>query len=258
MAAINDVLVPPDAAILEPRRRLVSRLAVGFAAGFVLTLALAAAALLAYDARHDGRILDGVRVGGVELSGLDREQAAAALGTAFGAYSTGRLVVHTSSGDVTVPFAAVGRAPDVSAMVDEAMRTGRTGSVLERAVAEARLAVDGTDIAPRVVLDRASLESRVRSAVATLGRPAADSRILVTAQAFYAIPALTGRTFDADAAAAAAVAVLERTDAPTEVVVEAPGSDVPPAHGDTEALAATTATSGRKRLPPLPTMYSAT
>ncbi len=85
--------------------RLVARLAVGFVAGFVLTLALAAAGLLAYDARHEGRILDGVRVGGVDLSGLDREQAAAALGSAFGAYSTGRVVVHTTSGDVTVPFA---------------------------------------------------------------------------------------------------------------------------------------------------------
>ena len=241
MAAINDVLVPPDAAILAPRRRLASRLAAGFVAGFVLTLALAAAGLLAYDARHEGLILNGVRVGGVDLSGLDRERAAAALGTAFGAYSTGRVVVNTTSGDVTVPFAEIGRAPDLSAMVDEALRTGRSGSVLERAVAEVRLAIDGTDIAPRVLFDRAALESRVRTAVATLRRPAADSRILMTGQAFYAIPALAGRTFDADAAVAAAVPILERPDAPAEVVVEAPGSDVPPAHGDAEALAATTA-----------------
>ncbi len=121
------------------------------------------------------------------------------------------------------------------------MRTGRTGSVLERAVAAARLAIDGTDIPPRVVLDRAALESQVRSAVATLARPAADSRILVTDHGFYAIAALAGRTFDADAAVAAALPILERTDAPADVVVEAPGSDVPPAHGDTEALAATAA-----------------
>ena len=242
MAAINDVLVPPDAAVLAPRRRLVPRLAVGFVAGFVLTLALAAAGLLAYDARHQGRILDGVRVGGVELSGLDREQAAAALGSAFGAYSTGQVVVHTTSGDVTVPFAAVGRAPDVGAMVDEAMRTGRTGT---------RSRARGRRGAPRHRRHghraaRAAGSGRPRIAgCARRWRPSAGRRWTAAssspARAFYAIPALAGRTFDADAAVAAALPILERTDAPADVVVEAPGSDVPPAHGDAEALAATTA-----------------
>ena len=220
-----------------------SRLAVGFAAGFVLTLALAAAALLAYDANHQGRILHGVRVGGVELSGSIVSRRRRRSGRAFGAYSTGRVVVHTTSGDVTVPFA--GDRPGARRQRRWSTRRcepAGPGRVLERAVAAARLAIDGTDIPPRVLLDRAALESQV-----PLGggdpRPAGGGqpRSSSPTRAFYAIPALAGRTFDADAAVAAALPILERTDAPADVVVEAPGSDVPPAHGDAEALAATAA-----------------
>ena len=74
MTAIDDVLVSPGEAANDaatpPRRRIWPRIVGGFAIGFVLTVGVAAAALLAVDLAHEGRVLQGVQVGTVDLSGM--------------------------------------------------------------------------------------------------------------------------------------------------------------------------------------------
>jgi vancomycin resistance protein YoaR len=240
MTAVNDVLVPPAEIAAEHRRRIWPRVIAAFIIGFALALALAGAGLYAFDAAHEGRVLDGVRVGDVDLSGLDRDQAVAALGSAYAGHSDGRVVVRTQAGTVEVPYAAFGRRPDVEAMVDAAMHVGRSGTTFERAVAEVRLALDGVTMAPRVILDEASLETGVRTALASLRREAVDSRVLLTTGGWYAIPSLTGTMYDATEPAAAALAVVNDPAAPAEVVVQAPAIEIAPVHGDAEAIAATT------------------
>ena len=69
---------PADTAIAEPRRRrLLARFVLAFLIGLAAFLALGAGALYAYDQQYVGRILPGVQVGDVNLSGLDAEEAAA-------------------------------------------------------------------------------------------------------------------------------------------------------------------------------------
>jgi vancomycin resistance protein YoaR len=240
MAAVNDVLVPPAEVAEVHRRRVWPRVAAGFVLGFALALVLAGAGLYAFDAAHEGRVLDGVRVGTVELSGLDHDQAVAALGAAYAGYADGRVVVRTQAGTVEVPYAAFARRPDVEAMADAAMLAGRTGTMFERAVGEVRLALDGVTITPRVTLDPAALETGIRTALAGLRREAVDSRVLVTKGGWYAIPSLPGTTYDATAPASAALAVVDDPEAPAEEVVQAPAIEIAPAHGDAEAIAATT------------------
>jgi vancomycin resistance protein YoaR len=240
MAAVNDVLVPPAEVAVEHRRRIWPRVAFGFVLGFVLALAFAGAGLYAFDAAHEGRVLDGVRVGDVDLSGLDHDQAVAALGSAYAGYSDGRIVVRTPAGSVDVPYAAFGRGPDVEAMVSAAMDEGRTGTPFERAVGEVRLALDGVTLAPRVTLDPAALQTAVRTALAGLRREAVDSRVLLIKGGWYAIPSLPGTSYDATEPASAALAVVDDPDAPAEVVVQAPAIEIAPVHGDADAIAATT------------------
>ena len=64
-------------------------------------------------------------------------------------YEQGQVVVRTPDGDVTIPFADVGRRPDVDAVVDAALSQGRQGSVIERAIGELRLALDGGTVPGR-------------------------------------------------------------------------------------------------------------
>jgi vancomycin resistance protein YoaR len=238
VTTVEDVLLPETTVAADRGPRVWPRLLVGFIVGFVLCIGLSAGALLAWDASFEGRVLPGVDVAGVDVSGLDYDQASAAVGAALQGYAEGRVLVKTSAGDVAVPFERFSRRADITTMVDAAMRAGRSGTTLERAVGEVRLAISRTSIEPVVALDRVALEWWVDNAVAKLERPPIDSHVAMTPKGIQISPARDGRTFDGAAAAAAAFEVLTRPDAPAEVEVEAAAKALPPAHGDREAQAA--------------------
>ena len=238
MTAPEAILMPEGNTAAVQRRRVGPRLLAGFVIGVVLCLGVAAGALFAYDASHDSRVLTGVDVAGVDLSGLDRDQAAAALGAAFGGYGDGRVVIRTTAGNVFVPFSEFSRRPDMDAMIDAAMRTGRSGNLIERAVALVRLGLSGRSLEPRLALDPDALALKVQAAVSSLDREPSDGQVTMGASEITITPARVGRTFDGTAAAATALEVVQRTDAPAEVVVEVTATRVPPEHGDTETLAA--------------------
>ncbi len=247
MTTITDVLVPEDQVFVAPRRRIWPRVLTAFVMGFVLCLGLAGGALLAWDAGYEGRVLSGVDVGGVDLSGLDRVGASAALAAAFDGYGEGRVVLRTSAGDLNVPYSAFSRRPDVEAMVDAALQTGRAGSVMERAVAEVRLALSRTSLEPRVMLDDGTLATRITRALAVLGRRPVDSTITMDAGRIVRTLAHRGRAFDGAAAAAVALEAVRRIDAPAEVVVDVAVTEIAPKHGDDEALAAEAAAERMNR-----------
>jgi vancomycin resistance protein YoaR len=238
VTTIDEVLVPETSVATERGRRVWPRLLIGFLVGFVLCIGIAGGALLAWDASYEGRVLPGVDVAGVDVSGLDYDQASGALETALQGYAVGRVVVHTSAGDVAVPFDRFSRRPDITAMVDAAMRAGRSGDPLERAVAEVRLATSHASIEPVVTLDRVALANWVDNAVAKLQRPPVDGHVAMTPEGIQVSPARDGRTFDGAAAAAAALEVLARPSAPAEVVVDAAAVSIKPAHGDRETALA--------------------
>ena len=146
MATIGDALAPEIALIDVPQRRVWPRLLVGFVIGLMLTAGIAVAGLFAYDAQHEGRILTGVDVGGVDVSAMDQDQATATLEAAFAGLGEGQVVVRTSARDVVVPYSAFDRRADVAAMVAAAMQVGRSGSMADRAIAEVRLATSGQTV----------------------------------------------------------------------------------------------------------------
>ena len=64
-----------------PRRRAsaLARFGVAFLIGLIAAMALGVGALYAYDQQYVGRVLPGVNVGGVDLSGLTEAEASATL-----------------------------------------------------------------------------------------------------------------------------------------------------------------------------------
>jgi vancomycin resistance protein YoaR len=198
-------------------------------------VALAAGGLVAWDASYASRILPGVRVGTVDLGGMDRAAASAAIVAAY-PYGQGRLVLRTPDGDKAITYASVGRQPDVNAMVDDAMAAGRTGSVPERAIGEVRQALDGTSIAPRATFDEAALRAAVAGALTGLPRDPVDATITMTADGAVTTPAQPGRMVDSSAVSDAAVAALRGTEVPAEVAIPVTTADVP-AGRDDEAVA---------------------
>src|SRR5688500_9149302 len=138
-------------------RRTWQRFVVAFLVGLIAALALGAGALYAFDRTYEGRVLPGVRVGGVDLSGLAPDQARATLTEQFARFGKGEAILAGGGHEMAIPYDKISRRPDVEAMVAEAMAVGRAGNAVERAILDARTAIRGVELVPRVLLDEAKL-----------------------------------------------------------------------------------------------------
>jgi vancomycin resistance protein YoaR len=242
LVAVGDAvvgIVPDSALVAGPRRR--GRRALAFLVAFVVGLAavvgVAGGALAAWDGGYAERILPGVHAAGVDLSGMSRAQASAALAAAL-PWDRGRIVLRSASDDRVVTYAAVGRHADIDALVDAALRSGRDGSTLSRAVAEVGQALHGTSIDPVVRLDEGAVASAITAALAPLEMAPVPASVSVVGGVPVASPAHAGLHVDPAPAIAAALEALRTPAAPAELVVPVATSPVPPALSDADAQAA--------------------
>ena len=224
--------------LVGPRRRLAARFAVAFVFGLLAVLAIAAGALAAYESSNAGRILPGVRVGGVDVAGLTPGAAAARLRKAFGGLTDGELVLGAGSETRTISFADVGRRADIDAMVAEAMSVGRDGATLERIASNIRIFFRGRDLPPIVTLERAALAVEIEVLATDVDRAPVDAAARVGQSGFVLAPGVDGRAVDVDAALRAAETLLFDPAAPGSVRVDLPLKAVEPGVTTAEARAA--------------------
>ncbi len=216
--------------------------AVAFLASLIAVAALGTGVIYAYEQQHAGRVLPGVRVGDVDLSGLERDAAIAKLSDGYAAYGSGRVVIRASVAELTIPYDAFARRPDVEAMVDAALAVGRSGSPVDRAVSEVRTVIHGVAVEPRVTLDPDALAAQVDRQLGSLERAPVDGTIAFGEDGYDIAPATWGRTYDHAAVLAAIVDRVGAVDAPAVVVVDATMTPVAPAIDDTDTeIARTTA-----------------
>src|SRR3979490_3040168 len=128
MTTTSDTLPPTtEAAVSEtatfglavPTRRLPRTrvLVVALTVGLSVALVASGAGLYAYDRAHDGQIVHGVRVGGVDLSDLGRGEAGARLRDGLSAFSQGNVVISDGVVHETLTFATLGRGPALDALL---------------------------------------------------------------------------------------------------------------------------------------------
>jgi len=229
---------PVTEAIPRRRPRIWPRLLVAFVFGLILSLGIAAAALLAWDLSYEGRVLPGVRVGSTDLSGLDRAAATVALEEAYGEYGEGQVVIHTIAGDLSVPYSSFSRRLEVDPLVHRALQAGRDGSVVERAVGEVRLALDGATLTPSVSFDEPALRAAIAAALTPLETPAVNAQIGIDAHGVRISHSRPGRTFDIPAVQSSVLAVIGSIDAPPELPVDAPAIAIAPERSDEDVVQA--------------------
>lgn len=249
MTTTSDTLPPAaDTPIAETatfeattRRRRMPRIRVLFAAfvvGLVVSLVASGAGLYAYDRLHDGHIVHGVRVGGVDVSDLDRDTAAARLREGLSALSQGSVVVSDGVVRETLTFADLGRGPAVDALLDQAFVIGRTGTVVDRGVDEVRTATHGAGIAPAVTVDATAVANVVSQLAARDDRTPVDAATISTGTGFTTLASRPGRTVDQAAMTATIVAALSKVDAPAQVDVSLVSTPIAPSIDDATASAA--------------------
>ncbi len=228
--------IPP--APVEVRRSAGVRFVVAFGFGLAFVAAVVVGGIYAFERQYEGRILPGVRVGQLDLSGLTPGQAKAELSQAYSALGKGRIVVVGPDGEASITYAEVGRGPDVDAIVDEALAAGRSGSPVERVIAEARTALRGVQVPPRVRFDPAAVADRLAALTRPLDRDPVDATVVVTPAGFATTQAREGRRLDETAARETILADLPRLDAPSEIRVALALEAIPPDLGDADAALA--------------------
>lgn len=230
----------PDTEVIpQPGRRGRRTLAfaLAFLMGLVAVVGIAGGALAAWDGRYQERILPGVHAGGVDLSGMDRAQASKALAAAL-PWDQGRIVLRAPSGNIVVPYAAFERHADVDGLVDAALRSGRGGDTLTRAVSEVGQAIRGTSIDPVVRLDAAALATAITTALAPLESAPVPASLVSVRGVPIAYHARDGLSVDPAPAIAAALEALRSPTAPAELVLPVATTSVPATVTNEDAQAA--------------------
>jgi vancomycin resistance protein YoaR len=220
------------------RRRLGLRFTIAFVAGLFAAMALGVGALYGYDQQYAGRILPGVRVGAVDLSGLTPDAARQRLETSYARLSGGSLVLRAGEREETVPWSALDRRLETEALVADAMSVGRSENPVERVIGNAKTALRGVSIEPRLTYDPQALAARIEAFAQTLDAAPTDASVAVDAEGITLVEGVDGAIADRRAPLEAALAALAGTDAPVEIVVEVPVAPVAPAVTTAEATAA--------------------
>jgi vancomycin resistance protein YoaR len=237
----DTVLIPtPEAPEAPGVRRSSTRLrfAVAFLVGLLASMAIGVGALYAYDRQYTGRILPGVAIGSLDLSGMDAVAAAAAIRQVYGYLGEGSITFTTRDSERTISFADIGRGPDVDAMVAEALAVGRDGNAVERIIADARTALRGVALTPKVTFDADALAEHALDYADTIAREPRDAWVALVAKQFAVVNSVDGRLADPAIPVEAALADLGELGAPADLRYEMPVQAVPPTVTTDEATQA--------------------
>jgi lipoprotein-anchoring transpeptidase ErfK/SrfK len=166
-------------------------------AAFLGVLVVLAGGVYAYDRSQAGTIADGIRVDGVDLSGLSAAKARAKLDRALLAPLRVPITVHAGARVWRLGPREARIAADIGATVQQAIDRSRAGNMISRTVRELTGGHVNDDLSARVTYSDAAvvrLVDRVRRAVA---KPAQDATIHIDGSGIATTPSHTGVQLDA-------------------------------------------------------------
>jgi lipoprotein-anchoring transpeptidase ErfK/SrfK len=159
----------------------------------VLLLAGAGAAMAAYDHSRRELIAPGVRVGGVNLGGLEAPTARARLTKALAApLSQPVVVVVPGHRTFHLPAARVHPRVDVDALVARAVAASRSGDILTRTVRNLQGSPVHTTVPIAVQFDHAPVDRLTRRVAARVDRAPRNAAVHPSASGLHPTPSRTG------------------------------------------------------------------
>jgi vancomycin resistance protein YoaR len=207
----------PRFAILEHVDLRVLSFTAAFLIGAVATLVLLASATFGFKGSYDGRVLPGVHVGSVDLSGATRDEAMAKLESSYAYLSQGEVTVKTPVGVTTITYQQVDRGPDTEAMADAAIAIGHSGNLMTDAASAIHSAFFGEDLPVVIRIDPTTLAQRVHDLVASSAVPPQDAQATTKGGSFSITPSASGRGVDEFPIGAAILNQLTETSAPADL-----------------------------------------
>ncbi len=202
----------------------------------VLVILFVAALVLLYQGSHIERVYTGVRAWGLELGGMNREQAEEALHAAFPYPEQNQITFTDPVGgrQWVYSLADLGLSFDAETTVDAAYQVGRAGGPVQRLEEQFTSWYYGQQIAPIVFLDEGALDQAIAEMAAEIDRPARDASLSFNGADVGFASSQLGRSLDtADTRARLLATVLTMQDAELQMLIH----ETQPRVNDTSAAA---------------------
>jgi vancomycin resistance protein YoaR len=197
--------------------------------------------LYAFGQAYAGRILPGMSIGGVDVSGMTAGEARTAVDAAFGGLENGQITVTSPRATTVIDFDEVGRVIDRDGMVAAAMDEGRAGTRLEEALAGIRGLNQPATLPLLIDYDRDALTMALASFRGTGYRAPIDAGVLKGNGGFVVRGAVDGVSVATDSVAAQIDEILLDPASPTTSLLAADAQQIKPATSDADAARALTA-----------------
>jgi vancomycin resistance protein YoaR len=194
-------------------------------AGVLIFVILLGGLAISFNMFYAGQIYPGVSVAGVNLSGLEPEEAGALLAQRLTYPQQGRIVLQEGEQVWIARPAELGLYLDPQTSAQTAYHTGRQGGLIRRAQEQFRAWYAGVDLPPYLVYDERVAQSYLNTIASQVEKPTIEASISVTGTQVAVTPGQVGRFIDHPATLAPLEEQLRSlTDGlfPVVVVEEAP------------------------------------
>lgn len=171
--------------------------------GSIIFLAAVILLVIGYNAWYFGRIFPGVRVAGVDVSGLNREQAEFKLSQVVQYPLDGKLLLRDGQDAWVVAPAQMGMLFDPAATAENAYRLGRMGSLTARLSNQLHAFQSGLDVSPVVILDERTAYRFLQSLALDVDVHPVEASLTIDGLNVIANPGQMGRLLNVDKTLAA-------------------------------------------------------
>lgn len=202
-------------------------MAYAFGVTLLAVVLFGAAFAVGYARVNEGRVLPGVDVGGVSLSGLDRPSAAARLRESLPSLTQGELVIDIGDSSSSLPFAAIGRDYDMEFMLDQALGVGHASNFVHQLQEQLRALIGGTSVSTVATWDNDALAREVSAIAMAAQRDPVNASLRRIDGRYVVSPSSAGLTVDVTGAVTSALAAID-TVAPGDARITVASSVVPP------------------------------
>jgi vancomycin resistance protein YoaR len=208
--------------------------------GFLLVLVLTIF-VSAFQLRYRDKIVPGISAYGVNLSGMARDEALAALVSFFTyddeaifTFRDGDRFWQMTAGELGVSF-------DVEATVDQALAPGHSGNLLADTVDQASVWLNGRSISPIILYDQQVAADHLLAIAEEINRPPQNAALTIDGRDVSITPSQSGRTLDIPATLSRLENVLIQLNTGAELPLVV--NETPPTIWNAEEAAASVRTA---------------
>ncbi|HSB03336.1 MAG TPA: VanW family protein, partial [Anaerolineales bacterium] len=211
------------ATISYPYKRIpiLPQIVTALISGFLLFFALTLAWTLGYQLLYAGRIFPGVSVAGVDLSGMQRSDAAVKLNQALSYPITGKILFKSGEKAWIASPAQLGMVFDPSSSASAAYKLGRSGGLFGALSGQIRAAGRGVSVPPAVIFDQRVAYQYLSQISSQINQPVAEASLSLEGTNVVAKPGQVGRELKIDATLIYLAAQLQTfSDGEVQLVVQ--------------------------------------